>query len=144
MCATLSLPEASEETSDPSDLELSNGPPRPPLTTVPVSDLTHSVSSSFKMTTTDCQPPPNQLPGNQSGEAESPSLLKQQEYSQSWEVVSRQSTTSTLLTMRQDTTSPNQHLIPLWECLQVRREGRRKREREGDRMCVGGEDRGRR
>ena len=122
VCASLSLPETPEETSDPSDLELSNGPPPPPLTTVPVSDLTHSLSNS-KTAATNCQPPPpttaNQLPGNQDREAETSSPSTQREYNQSWEVVSRQSTTSTLLTMRQDTASPNQQLIPLWECLQV-------------------------
>lgn len=123
VCASLVLSEVSEETSDPSDLELSNGP-RPPLNAVPVSDLTNSLSNS-KTTATNCQPPQptttNQLPGNQDREAEtcSPSTTKQQEYGQSWEVLSRLSTTSTLLTMRQDTASPKQQLIPLWECLQV-------------------------
>ena len=123
VCATLALPETSEETSDPSDLELSNGPPPPPLTTVPVSDLTHSTSSS-KIASTNCQPPlpttANQLPDNQNREAETLSPSKQQEYSQSWEVVSRQSTTSTLLSTRLDASSPNQQLVPLWECLQVK------------------------
>ena len=122
VCASLSLPEVAEETSDPSDLELSSGPAPPPLAAVPVSDLTHSLGNS-KTTATNCQPPlpttANQLPGNQDKEAETLSPPTHQEYSQSWEVVSRQSTTSTLLTMRQDTTSPNQQLIPLWECLQV-------------------------
>ena len=115
----LTLPETSEETSDPSDLELSTDPP--PISVVPVSDLTLSVSSN-KTTATNCQPLPssnaNQPPGG--AEAETSCQSKQHEYSQSWEVLSRQSTTSTLLTMRQDTSSPNQQLIPLWECLQVR------------------------
>ena len=45
VCVALSIrAETTEEASDPSDLELSNGPTPP--TVVPISDITHSMNSA--------------------------------------------------------------------------------------------------
>lgn len=104
---TLSGSGMTEETSDPSDLELSNDPPP---TMLPISDSSHS--------TNDATASNHQPTANQQTTGETPSLSKHGS-DQSWEVLSKHSTTSTRLTMRQDGSSPDHQLIPLWECLQV-------------------------
>ena len=113
--------ETTEEASDPSDLELSGGPPPP--TVVPISDITHSMNS------TNCAAPARHLDGGgQPGSRTQPvsreecsetGSVPKNDSNQSWEVLSKNSTTSTLLTMRQDESVPGDQLIPLWECLQV-------------------------
>ncbi len=62
-----------------------------------------------------CAPP---LPNCGSLPAGSPSLSQMSDNSE-WEVISKQSTTSTRLSMRVELGSPQTHLVALWDCLQV-------------------------
>ena len=111
VCVALSSQEAeaAADTSDLSDLELSAGPPTPIVFSV--SDANPSSNSKAAS----CLPPV--IPPTT--DEEKTNSLTKNDSCQSWEVLSRQSTTSTLLTMRQDEAAPGNQLIPLWECLQV-------------------------
>lgn len=133
VCIALSIQaETTEEASDPSDLELSGGPPTP--TVVPISDITHSMNSVRPIICATATPDNHLDNGGQPGIGTKPGIeshpvgreecsetesVPKNDSSQSWEVLSKNSTTSTLLTMRQDESVLGDQLIPLWECLQV-------------------------
>ena len=133
VCVALSTrAETTEETSDSSDLELSGKPPPP--TVVPISDITHSMNSASARPINCAAPASHLESGRQPGTGTQPGSGSQtvsreacsetesvpkNDSNQSWEVLSKNSSTSTLLTMRQDESVPGDQLIPLWECLQV-------------------------
>lgn len=90
-------------------------PPQQVESFFPLRPDTVSLSSTEETRDISCAPP---LPNCGSLPTGSPPLSQMSDHSE-WEVISKHSTTSTRLSMRVDLVSPQTHLIPLWECLQV-------------------------